>query len=34
MHGHLIQQADRHLYLAKHLGRNQVSYEDEENTTP
>jgi diguanylate cyclase (GGDEF)-like protein len=29
----LIQQADRHLYLAKHLGRNQVSYEDEENTT-
>jgi diguanylate cyclase (GGDEF)-like protein len=29
----LIQQADRHLYLAKKLGRNQVSYEDEENTT-
>ena len=29
----LIQQADRHLYLAKRLGRNQVSYEDEENTT-
>ncbi len=29
----LIQQADRHLYLAKHLGRNQVSYEDRENTT-
>jgi diguanylate cyclase (GGDEF)-like protein len=29
----LIQQADRHLYLAKHLGRNQVSYQDEENTT-
>jgi diguanylate cyclase (GGDEF)-like protein len=29
----LIQQADRHLYLAKRLGRNQVSYEDQENTT-
>jgi diguanylate cyclase (GGDEF)-like protein len=29
----LIQQADRQLYLAKKLGRNQVSYEDEENTT-
>ncbi len=29
----LIQQADRHLYLAKKLGRNRVSYEDEENTT-
>jgi diguanylate cyclase (GGDEF)-like protein len=29
----LIQQADRHLYLAKKLGRNQVNYEDEENTT-
>ncbi|MDX6463675.1 MAG: hypothetical protein QOE55_7372 [Acidobacteriaceae bacterium] len=29
----LIQQADRHLYLAKKLGRNQVGYEDEENTT-
>jgi diguanylate cyclase (GGDEF)-like protein len=28
----LIQQADRHLYLAKKLGRNRVSYEDEENT--
>jgi diguanylate cyclase (GGDEF)-like protein len=30
----LIQQADHHLYLAKKRGRNQVSYEDEENTTP
>ncbi len=30
----LIEQADRHLYLAKKLGRNQVSYEREENTTP
>jgi diguanylate cyclase (GGDEF)-like protein len=29
----LIQQADRHLYLAKKLGRNQVNYEAEENTT-
>jgi diguanylate cyclase (GGDEF)-like protein len=29
----LVEQADRHLYLAKHLGRNQVSSEDEENTT-
>jgi diguanylate cyclase (GGDEF)-like protein len=29
----LVQQADRQLYLAKKLGRNQVSYEDEENTT-
>ena len=29
----LIQQADRHLYLAKKLGRNQVNYEDEESTT-
>jgi diguanylate cyclase (GGDEF)-like protein len=28
----LVEQADRQLYLAKHLGRNQVSYEDEENT--
>jgi diguanylate cyclase (GGDEF)-like protein len=30
----LIEQADRHLYLAKKRGRNQVSYEHEENTTP
>ena len=30
----LIEQADRHLYLAKKLGRNQVSYDHEENTTP
>jgi diguanylate cyclase (GGDEF)-like protein len=30
----LIEQADRQLYLAKKLGRNQVSYEHEENTTP
>ena len=29
----LIQQADRHLYSAKKLGRNRVSYQDEENTT-
>jgi diguanylate cyclase (GGDEF)-like protein len=29
----LIQQADRHLYLAKKLGRNQVSYDNQENTT-
>ena len=28
----LIEEADRHLYLAKRLGRNQVSYQDEENT--
>jgi diguanylate cyclase (GGDEF)-like protein len=30
----LIEQADRQLYQAKHLGRNQVSSEHEENTTP
>jgi diguanylate cyclase (GGDEF)-like protein len=30
----LIEQADRHLYQAKHLGRNQVSSGHEENTTP
>jgi len=29
----LIEEADRHLYLAKRLGRNQVSYQDEENST-
>jgi diguanylate cyclase (GGDEF)-like protein len=29
----LIEEADRHLYLAKQLGRNQVNYQDEENTT-
>ena len=29
----LIEQADRQLYQAKHLGRNQVSSEHEENTT-
>ncbi len=29
----LVEEADRHLYLAKRLGRNQVSYQDEENTT-
>jgi diguanylate cyclase (GGDEF)-like protein len=29
----LVEEADRHLYLAKHRGRNQVSCEDEENTT-
>jgi diguanylate cyclase (GGDEF)-like protein len=28
----LVEEADRHLYLAKHRGRNQVSCEDEENT--
>lgn len=30
----LIEQADRRLYQAKHLGRNQLSSEHEENTTP
>jgi diguanylate cyclase (GGDEF)-like protein len=31
----LIEEADRHLYKAKQLGRNQVNYQhDEENTTP
>jgi diguanylate cyclase (GGDEF)-like protein len=30
----LIQQADRNLYSAKKLGRNRVSDEDQENTTP
>ena len=29
----LVEAADRQLYLAKHLGRDQVSYEDEVNTT-
>jgi diguanylate cyclase (GGDEF)-like protein len=29
----LIEEADRHLYSAKRLGRNQVSYQDQENTT-
>jgi len=29
----LIEEADRHLYLAKRLGRNQVSYQDEETST-
>jgi diguanylate cyclase (GGDEF)-like protein len=29
----LIEQADRHLYKAKQLGRNQVNYQDEENPT-
>jgi diguanylate cyclase (GGDEF)-like protein len=29
----LIEQADRHLYLAKRLGRNKLSSEHEENTT-
>jgi diguanylate cyclase (GGDEF)-like protein len=28
----LIEEADRQLYLAKHRGRNQVSYQDEEKT--
>jgi diguanylate cyclase (GGDEF)-like protein len=28
----LVEEADRHLYLAKHRGRDQVSCEDEENT--
>jgi diguanylate cyclase (GGDEF)-like protein len=28
-----VEAADRQLYLAKHLGRNQVSYENEVNTT-
>ena len=28
----LIEEADRQLYLAKHRGRNQVSYQHEENT--
>ena len=27
MRGILIEQADRHLYLAKHAGRNRASYE-------
>jgi diguanylate cyclase (GGDEF)-like protein len=30
----LIEQADRHLYLAKHLGRNQVSSDHEEKPAP
>jgi diguanylate cyclase (GGDEF)-like protein len=30
----LVEEADRHLYSAKRLGRNQVSYQDQENTTP
>ncbi len=30
----LIEQADQHLYRAKHLGRNQVSHESEEDTQP
>lgn len=29
----LVEEADRHLYSAKRLGRNQVSYQDQENTT-
>jgi diguanylate cyclase (GGDEF)-like protein len=29
----LIEEADRHLYLAKRLGRNQVNYQDEEKIT-